>query len=263
MKICRYSVDGHHPAWGVIDDNHVRRVVGGDFPDLVPGDAAHDLGSVRLEAPCKPSKIVGVGRNYWSLLQQQNVTPNSEPLLFLKAPNSLSGHDSSVCVPQNVNELIFEGELAVVVGKESSHLFAHEVASHIAGYTCANDFTVRDWMSEPVQWALAKSCDGLCALGPWIETDLVSPSDVRIRTFVNDVLMQDASSADMVVDIDSLMVFITRYLTLLPGDVVLTGTPAGVATTSPGDVIDVTIDGVGTLRSRVASPFRRTAANES
>lgn len=258
MKLCRYST-GSTEAFGIVVSGQVYQLDGdpferpgtGDLVSDVVGDLVGDLDRISLLAPCTPSKVVCAGRNYRSLLAEQGREIPAEPFLFLKASTAVVGPGADVYFPRDVADLAHEGELAVVIGRTASRLTDADALDAVLGYTCANDLTVRDWQAASAQWARAKSSDTHCPLGPWIETELDEPENVRVRTLVNGEVRQDGRTSDLVFGIRQLLVYITAYMTLLPGDVVLTGTSAGIRPVRPGDVMQVEVQGVGTLTNPV------------
>lgn len=205
------------------------------------------------EAPPFPSKIVAVGRNYREhAAELGNAAPQEEPLLFLKAPSSLVLDGSDIVLPPESSRVDFEGELALVIGKKIKAWPQERWREALAGVCCANDVTARDLQKRDGQFARAKSFDTFCPLGPELVTDL-DPSDLAIETRVNGVVKQSARTSQTVFSPAFLVAYISRMMTLLPGDVILTGTPAGVGSISAGDVVEVEIERVGTLRNRVAA----------
>lgn len=250
MKICRFET-ANGAQWGVVGTDGVHRVHGDPFNDVEVEELVGDLESVRLLAPCEPSKVVCVGRNYRSLLQEQGRSIPEEPFIFLKASTAVTGPNGDVLYPEGVGDVAHEGELAVVIGSVASQLDEEAASSVIVGYTCANDITVRDWQGPADQWWRAKSCDSHCPLGPWIETDMPDPENVRIRTLVDGEVRQDGTTSDLVFGIPRLLSYISNHMTLLPGDVVLTGTAAGIRPVKPGNVMEVEVEGIGTLRNAV------------
>lgn len=254
MQRVRYrSFDGVH--WGEVDGGRVHQLVG-----MLGRPSGHvvDLSDVTLLAPCDPRVIVCVGKNYASHVAEMGGDPvdlPSEPGIFLKGLNALSGPGDDVPYPAWTRELHFEGELAVVVARTMRDVAVADALDHVLGYTMALDVTARDAQRRDLQWARAKSADGFCPVGPWLETDL-DPADLRLRTRVNGEVRQDASTRDMIFSVPQVLSYVSRFLTLQPGDVVLTGTPDGVGPLAPGDVVEVTIDEIGTLRNQVAADER-------
>ncbi|NJN82199.1 MAG: fumarylacetoacetate hydrolase family protein [Caldilineaceae bacterium] len=216
------------------------------------------LDQVQLLAPAEPSKIICVGRNYAEhAAELGNETPD-EPLLFFKPPSSLIGPGGDVVHPTISQRVDHEAEIAVVIGKRCRHLTEANAGSAIFGYTLANDVTARDIQKGDSQWTRGKGFDTFCALGPWIDTDF-DPSNRTVRCLVNDELRQSSNTNLMIFSIAAILVYITRVMTLEPGDLVLTGTPAGVAPVQPGDVMTVEVDGLGALSNPVVGEELPTA----
>lgn len=209
------------------------------------------LEDVRLLAPVIPrSKVVCVGKNYAAHAAEMGGDVPAEPLIFLKPNTSVIGPGEPIFYPKQSQDVHFEGELAIVIGRICRNLTADDAAKVIYGYTIANDVTARDLQASDGQWARAKGFDTFCPLGPWIETDF-DPSDVRVRTTLNGEARQDGRTSDMVFDVPTILQYVSSFMTLLPGDVVLTGTPDGVGPMVAGDSVAVTIDGLGTLTNPV------------
>jgi 2-keto-4-pentenoate hydratase/2-oxohepta-3-ene-1,7-dioic acid hydratase in catechol pathway len=253
MRICRFRAATGQPTYGAVE-NHIVHELTGDVFDAdsrALGVEVGALASVSLLAPVAPTKVICAGRNYRSLLKEQGRELPAEPFLFLKASTAVVGPGAPVLYPTDVTDVAHEGELAVVIGTESRGLTRDTAMQAVLGYTAANDVTVRDWQASNHQWWRAKSADTHCPLGPWVVTDLPDPHHTRVRTYVNDELRQDGNTSDLVFDIPDLLVHITAHMTLLPGDVLLTGTAAGIRSVSPGDVMRVEIDNVGCLENEV------------
>lgn len=211
------------------------------------------LASVRLLAPCLPSKIIGVGRNYADHAAELKNPLPKEPLLFFKPASSLNDPDGEIIYPPQSNRVDFEGELACVIGTRCRNVSASDANDVILGYTICNDVTARDLQQTDGQWARAKGFDGFAPLGPCIVAGL-DPSSLRIRTYLNGDLKQDASTSTLIFGIGTLVEYISAAFTLEPGDVISTGTPAGVAPMKPGDMVEVVIDGIGSLRNHIVAP---------
>ena len=209
------------------------------------------LDDVRLLAPVIPrSKVVCVGKNYAAHAAEMGSAAPTEPLLFLKPNTSVIGPGEPIFYPEQSNEVHFEGELAVVIGRICRDISPTDAPKVIFGYTIANDVTARDLQAADGQWTRAKGFDSFCPLGPWIETDLDTEA-VSVRTELNGELKQDGNTRDLIHRIPDLIAHISSIMTLLPGDVVLTGTPEGVGPMEVGDDVSVTIEGIGTLSNRV------------
>jgi 2-keto-4-pentenoate hydratase/2-oxohepta-3-ene-1,7-dioic acid hydratase in catechol pathway len=210
------------------------------------------------EAPPLPSKIIAVGRNYREHAKELgNEAPDEEPILFLKAPTALVVGGGDIVLPPESARVDYEGELCLVVGKKARRWPQESWLDALAGVCCANDVTARDLQKKDGQWARAKSFDTFCPIGPEIVSDL-DPSDLAITTRVNGAVKQSSRTSSMVFSPAFLVAFISRMMTLLPGDLILTGTPAGIGPLSPGDVVEVEIDRVGILTNRVAPGARAT-----
>jgi 2-keto-4-pentenoate hydratase/2-oxohepta-3-ene-1,7-dioic acid hydratase in catechol pathway len=251
MRLVRFRF-GDRIATGAADfDSDVIRVLRGTFfEDPVPTGEEVPFDDVRLLAPVLPSKLVCVGKNYAAHAAEFGLEMPEEPLLFLKPSTAVIGpHDPIHLLPIS-RRVDYEGELAVVIGVPARNVRSEEAYRVILGYTCANDVTLRDLQHENDQWTRAKGFDGSCPLGPWIETDL-DPTDLRVETRLNGEVRQGAQTSDMAFGVATLIEYVTSFMTLLPGDVLLTGTPEGVGKLSAGDVVEVEVDGVGTLSNPV------------
>lgn len=249
MRIARF-VHAGQVAYGVVEGSEVLELPG--HPFAAPGQTltttgtVHDLDAVRLLAPVLPSKVVGIGRNYADHAAEMGGSPPAAPLMFLKPTTAVIGPDDAIVLPAESREVHFEAELAVVIGRLCRRVPASEAASVILGYTCANDVTARDLQHADGQWTRAKGFDTFCPLGPWIQTDL-DPGDALVECELNGVTTQRASTATLIHPVASLVAAVSAVMTLLPGDVILTGTPAGVGPMAPGDEVAVTVAGLGTL----------------
>lgn len=221
---------------------------GVDAPKI-DGDALA-LDELKLLAPVAPSKIICVGRNYAEHAAELGNEVPPEPLIFLKPPSSLIGPNEAVIYPAISSRVDHEGELGVVIGKRGRNLSEEEALSVIFGYTLANDVTARDLQRSDGQWTRGKGFDTFCPVGPWVETTF-EPSNRRVRCLVNDEARQDGNTALMIYSLARVLAHVSRFMTLEPGDLLLTGTPAGVGAVQPGDVMTVEIEGLGTLSNPV------------
>jgi 2-keto-4-pentenoate hydratase/2-oxohepta-3-ene-1,7-dioic acid hydratase in catechol pathway len=217
---------------------------------LRPTGVRHPLGKVRFLAPVIPSKVVAIGRNYADHAREMASEPPAEPMMFLKPSTSVIGDHDPIAYPRQSSEVHHEGELAVVIGRPARDVPAEHAASVIFGYTIANDVTARDLQRRDGQWSRAKGFDTFCPLGPWVETAL-DPADLRLVTRVNGEVRQDGRTSDLLFDVPALIAHVSAAMTLLPGDVLLTGTPAGVGPLQIGDEVSVQIEGIGTLTNTV------------
>ncbi|HHL39430.1 MAG TPA: FAA hydrolase family protein [Deltaproteobacteria bacterium] len=240
-------------------DGGVYEVEGGGFfgGPVVKGDFVCEEGEAALLAPVLPSKIVAIGLNYKAHAAEFDKELPQEPMLFLKPPTAVTGPGGEIVYPSHMSRRVdYEGELAVVMGREARGVGVDEAAGYILGYTCFNDVTARDLQGRDVQYTRAKGFDTFAPMGPWIETEL-DPRDVRIETFLNGSKRQDCSTADMIFDCFELVSFVSRVMTLLPGDVIATGTPSGVGRMKPGDEVEVRIEGIGSLVNTVTAARER------
>ena len=220
------------------------------FEDPLPTGATVPLDDVRLLAPVLPSKLVCVGKNYEAHAHEFGMEVPEEPLLFLKPSTAVIGPNDPIELLPISTRIDYEGELAVVIGRLARGIRAEDAYKVILGYTCANDVTLRDLQKTGDQWARAKGFDGSAPIGPWIATEL-DPNETTVRTLLNGEVRQQGSTADMVFGVATLIEYVTTFMTLLPGDVLLTGTPDGVGPLAAGDVVEVEVDGIGTLRNEV------------
>jgi 2-keto-4-pentenoate hydratase/2-oxohepta-3-ene-1,7-dioic acid hydratase in catechol pathway len=211
----------------------------------------HTLADVRLLAPVIPrSKVVGVGRNYAEHASELGNDVPDHPLVFLKPNTSVIGPYEPIVYPAQSDDVQYEGELGVVIGRICRDVPAAKAAEVVYGYTVVNDVTARDLQKTDGQWARAKGFDSFCPVGPWIETEL-DPGDLAIRTTLNGDLRQDSRTSKMMFGVGEVIAYVTSFMTLLPGDIIATGTPAGVGPMQPGDDVAVTVEGIGTLTNRV------------
>lgn len=211
------------------------------------------LAGAALLPPATPSKVVCVGRNYLDHIRELgNDTGDlpKEPGIFLKGPNTLAEPGGAVARPDWTENFHFEGELALVIGKQAKDLTPQNALSHVLGYTCGLDLTARDRQKTDLQWFRAKAADRFCPLGPWLETDL-DPRDLRVQTRVNGETKQDSRTSLMIFPVVEILTYVTRFVTLEPGDVVLTGTPEGVGPLVPGDTVEVEVEGIGVLTTHI------------
>ncbi|MGH8931564.1 MAG: fumarylacetoacetate hydrolase family protein [Egibacteraceae bacterium] len=246
MRITRVAhPDG--PAFGVVHDEYVVLVDGHPFGELSLTDQVAPLEKVRLLAPVIPSKILCVGKNYADHAAELGSEVPAEPLIFSKPATAVVGPGDEIRLPA-LSELVHhEAELAVVIGRLTRKVSPAEALDAVLGYTCANDVTARDLQRRDGQWTRAKGFDTFCPLGPWIETELDPSDGLSVRALVNGEVRQHGSTADLIFDIPTIISYCAAFTTLLPGDVILTGTPSGVGPIRPGDTVDVEVEGIGTL----------------
>jgi 2-keto-4-pentenoate hydratase/2-oxohepta-3-ene-1,7-dioic acid hydratase in catechol pathway len=260
MKFCRFlppapSVStSTTPLYGLLEGEQIREISGTPWGQWSRASPTWPRASARLLAPVEPGKVVCVGRNYAAhAAELGNVVPK-EPLIFLKPPSAIVGPDEPIVLPPYSQRVEHEGELALVVGRRCAHLSdTDDPLSYLLGYTCLNDVTARDIQKNETQFTRAKGFDTFCPIGPHIETHL-DPSNVLVETHVNGTRRQSGSTSLMIYPVKVLVRFISRMMTLFPGDVIATGTPAGVGPLTAGDVVEVSVAGVGALRNPVHAP---------
>lgn len=265
MRIVRYKKDGES-RHGIIEKKSVQEVESGSiyrngdnegktFADVSYTGRSVALSEVHLLSPCQPTKIVAVGLNYRSHAQELNMQLPDEPLLFLKPSTSVIGHEDYIMYPSMSCRVDYEAELGVVMGRVAKSVSVDEAKAHILGYTCFNDVTARDLQAKDKQFTRSKSFDTFAPVGPWIETDL-DPTDCKVESFLNGKPMQSGNISDLVFSVFQLVSFISSVMTLLPGDIIATGTPSGIGPMKVGDTVEVRIDGIGTLRNQVSQPAK-------
>jgi 2-keto-4-pentenoate hydratase/2-oxohepta-3-ene-1,7-dioic acid hydratase in catechol pathway len=251
MRIVRYSHDGQM-SFGVLEGETIAAITPHPFAPFEYSGERLAPDDVRLLAPVLPTKVVAVGKNYADHAEEMGDEVPDEPIIFLKPSTAVVGPDDPIIYPAGVDRVDYEGELAVIVGKVARRLDEDDALQVVLGFTCANDVTARNLQASDGQWTRAKGFDTFCPLGPWIETDLDS-SDLAVRTLVNDEQRQSSRTSMLVNSVARLLVFISGVMTLLPGDVILTGTPAGIGPLAPGDRVEVEVEGVGVLTNRVVA----------
>jgi 2-keto-4-pentenoate hydratase/2-oxohepta-3-ene-1,7-dioic acid hydratase in catechol pathway len=249
LRIVRYSHQGE-VGFGVHEDEAVAPISPHPFGAFEYTGRRLPVGEVRLLAPVLPSKVVAVGRNYADHARELGNEVPPEPVLFLKPSTAVVGPGDPIVRPEGVGQVDYEGELAVVVGRLVRRLQPDDAIQAVLGFTCANDVTARELQRSDGQWTRAKGFDTFCPLGPWIETDLDS-SDLAISTLVNGETRQQARTSQLERGVAELLAYVSRVMTLLPGDVLLTGTPAGVGPLAAGDRVEVEVEGIGVLANEV------------
>ncbi|HEY7484792.1 MAG TPA: fumarylacetoacetate hydrolase family protein [Streptosporangiaceae bacterium] len=254
MRIIRYDSEGA-TRWGVLGSDDTVYAAEGepwDGAGLRQGPAVGPVDDVRLCAPVTPSKIVCVGRNYADHAAELGNPVPKEPLVFLKPPSAIIGPGDDVVYPSLSGRVDPEAELVVVIGRTGRRVPPEEAMSMVAGYTCGNDVTARDLQRSDPQWTRGKGFDTFCPLGPWVDTEF-DPADVRVTCEVDGELRQDGRTRDFIFDIPTLIAYITAFARLEAGDVIMTGTPAGVGPVRIGDTMTVAVTGLGRLTNRVVA----------
>ncbi|MFQ5967632.1 MAG: fumarylacetoacetate hydrolase family protein [Acidimicrobiia bacterium] len=253
MKIVRVKTE-EGISYGNAESEGVRLWEGSPLVAWDETEVVVPYGNLQLLAPVFPTKIVGVGRNYEEHISELDNPMPTEPIIFLKPPTSVIGPEQPIIVPPDVGEIHHEAELAVVIGAIARHTKAEDVEQVLLGYTVANDITAHDLQQQDGQWGRAKGFDTFCPLGPAIETELDPLESLLVECRVNDEVRQAGRTSEMIFGVAELIEYVSEVMTLLPGDVILTGTPPGVGPIEPGDRVEAEIEGIGVLGNPVASP---------
>jgi len=261
-RFIRFAYNGS-PAYGLLTNDAVEELKGPPFQSVEPTGRSFPLAAVTLLTPCEPSKVLAVGLNYAShrrhVEKEEGIfvtvagrpAPSDRPVVFAKFPTSLIPHEADIVFPVDATNVHFEGELALVIGKVAKGVSVADARSHVFGVTACNDLVDREWLLGDLQWFRAKGSDGFGPIGPAIVTGLDYGS-LALETRVNGQVRQSSNTSELVFSPDVLLSYISQYVTLVPGDVVFTGTPGQTQQVRQGDVIEVAIEHVGTLRNRVA-----------
>lgn len=248
MKIVRVLYE-HQAYWGALEMETVHVLEGEPYDAIVYSGKEISLTSCKLLAPVQPSKIVCAGKNYYDHAVEMGEGVPEAPVLFMKTPNTLANPEDEISAPDFVDRVDYEGELAVVIGKRAKAISAEHAQEYIFGYTVLNDVTARTIQKSDGQWTRGKCMDGFCPIGPWIETRLNTES-LTVITRLNGCVVQEGNTAQLMTKIPELLAYITAGITLELGDVVATGTPAGIGAMAAGDVVEITVEGIGTLKNR-------------
>lgn len=256
MRIVRFYISGK-VKYGVLRDSIIHSYSGTPFHNatghknsFVPDGNKYTLNELKLLAPCLPSKIIGMGLNYRSHAREFNMMIPAVPLIFLKPSTAIIGPEDNIVLPRNSERVDYEGELALVIGKISKGVPEDRVPEHILGYTCFNDVSERHNQKTDGQWTRAKGYDTFAPIGPWIETE-VNPDDLKLETFLNGEIRQSTRTSDFIFRIPRIVSFISNVMTLLPGDIIATGTTSGIGHMQAGDIVEIKIENIGILKNSV------------
>ena len=259
MRIVRFAAQ-RKTRYGILEDKIIRSFHGSPFahfgrPELPFSfdGKTYELDKIKLLSPCLPSKIVALGLNYRSHAEETKLPIPQVPLVFLKPSTAVIGPGDEIVLPPLPKRRVdYEGELGVVIGRRARNVPQGKAGDYIIGYTCVNDVSERYAQRDDGQWTRAKGYDTFAPIGPWIETE-VDPSDLKLETYLNGQLRQSARTSDLIFGVAELVGFISGVMTLLPGDVIATGTPSGIGKMSPGDVVEIRIEKIGTLRNVIVA----------
>ena len=252
MKFLRFKNAEEKPVFGKYLDRSVFEIEGDIFGRYSVTNIKHDYTDIAPLAPCLPTKIIAVGLNYEDHAKEMKRTLPEDPMLFMKPSTAVIAHQEEIRYPAHMsNRIDYEGEMGVVIGKKAHMVEKEQALEYVFGYTCINDVTARDLQAKDIQFTRGKGFDTFAPFGPFIETE-VNPADLRIKTFLNGEVKQNSSTKNLIFSVPELVSFISKVMTLLPGDIIATGTPSGISPMSPGDVVEVEIEGIGRLINRIA-----------
>ncbi|MGI6227708.1 MAG: fumarylacetoacetate hydrolase family protein [Peptococcales bacterium] len=249
MIIARFW-DGNNVCFGLIENDLVKLINGNPFNDFEIAKKTWHIDEIQLLAPCTPSKIICIGLNYHDHAREMSLPVPTEPVVFLKPPSSVIGSGNNIIFPPLCTRMDYEAELAIVIGSITKDIDESEAEEKIFGYTCANDITARNLQPKNGQWTIAKSFDTFCPLGPYIITN-IKANNLKISLRVNGELKQDSNTSQMIFSPTYLVSYLSKVMTLFPGDVIITGTPSGVGEIKPGDTVEVYIENIGKLVNKV------------
>ena len=249
MKIVRFAIN-NKVSYGMLEGEFIQVIEGEPYQQLKLSGQNYQLSEVKLLAPCMPSKIAALGLNYRKHAKELNMPLPKTPLLFLKPSTSVIGPEDNIIYPPSSKRVDYECELGVVMKKPTRQVSVKDALDYVLGYTCLNDVTARDLQSLDGQWTRGKGFDTFAPIGPCIETEL-DPGNVVVETYLNGERKQQSSTNDLIYPVPKLISFISNIMTLLPGDIIATGTPGGIGPMQPGDMVEIKIESIGTLRNYV------------
>ena len=250
MKFIRYKIKSGI-RYGQVCENHVLEIEGDIFSKYQVTETKHALCDLKILSPCVPTKIIAIGLNYRSHAEELGMALPEDPMVFMKPPTAVIGPDEEIIYPGMSSQVDYEGELAVVIGKKCRLVTEEDSEKYVLGYTCFNDVTARDLQKKDVQFTRAKGFDTFAPMGPFIETD-INPCNVKIETFLNGEKKQSGNTSDLIFPVRTIVSFLSKIMTLCPGDIIATGTPSGIGPMKRGDVVEVRIEGIGNLQNKVA-----------
>jgi len=251
VKYLRFEDKDKAEKYGVLEGELVREIDWDLFGDYMPTDIIHNLDTINILPPCTPTKIVCVGLNYRDHAEEMNSKVPEDPRIFIKPNTAIIGHEDTIIYPDHMSARVdYEGELAVVMGKRAKGISSDNALDYVFGYTCLNDVTARDLTAKDIQYTRGKGFDTFAPFGPFIETEL-DPSNLHIATYLNDEIKQSSNTSMQIFNVPKLISFISNIMTLLPGDIISTGTPSGIGPMKKGDTVEVHIEGIGILRNHI------------
>jgi 2-keto-4-pentenoate hydratase/2-oxohepta-3-ene-1,7-dioic acid hydratase in catechol pathway len=250
-RYVRYAAAGK-TSYGILEEQTVRELHGTPFTGVEPTGTRLNLADVKLLAPCEPSKVAAVGRNYKSHIADRGLEPAKEPGLFWKPSSCIVGTEENIVIPEGAHNVHYEAELVIVIGKKGKNIPVSEAPKHIFGVTAGNDVSERDWQKNDLQWFRAKGSDTFGGLGPCIVQGL-NCNDLLVQSRLNGAVVQSQRTSDLIFPVDTIINYVSRFVTLVPGDIIYTGTPGTTKAMKEGDVIEIEVEGVGLLRNRIVS----------
>jgi 2-keto-4-pentenoate hydratase/2-oxohepta-3-ene-1,7-dioic acid hydratase in catechol pathway len=250
-RYVRYAAAGK-TSYGILDGQIVHELHGNLLSGAEQTGKTFDLSNVKLLAPCEPPKVLAVGRNYKSHIADRGIELPKEPGIFLKPSSCIIGTEENIVIPEGAHNVHYEAELVLVIGKQGKNIPIAEAPGHIFGVTAGNDVSERDWQKNDLQWFRAKGSDTFGGLGPCIVQGL-NYNDLLVQSRLNGEVVQSQRTKDLIFPVDSIVHYLSRYVTLVPGDIIYTGTPGTTKAMKPGDVIEIEVEGVGVLRNRIAT----------
>lgn len=249
MKIIRFW-DGNKVSYGSLENDMVRLIEGDLYSEYTFTNKSLAFNEVQLLAPCEPTKIICIGLNYYDHAKEMNLPIPKEPIVFLKPPSSVTGPGTNIVYPPQCTRLDYEAELAIVIGSVTKNIEPEDALDSILGYTCSNDVTARNLQPKNGQWTVSKSFDTFCPMGPYIVTN-ISAENLNIKLMINGEIKQNSNTSQMIFSIPFLISYLSKIMTIFPGDVIITGTPPGVGPMEPGDTVTVEIENIGRLTNIV------------
>ena len=250
-RYVRYSAAGK-TSYGILEEHTVRELHGTPFTGAEPTGIKLNLAEIKLLAPCEPSKVAAVGRNYKSHIADRGLEPAKEPGLFWKPTSCIIGTEDNIVIPEGAHNVHYEAELVIVIGKKGKNIPVSEAPKHIFGVTAGNDVSERDWQKNDLQWFRAKGSDTFGGLGPCIVQGL-NYNDLLVQSRLNGAVVQSQRTSDLIFPVDTIVNYVSRFVTLVPGDIIYTGTPGTTKAMKAGDVIEIEVEGVGVLRNCMAN----------
>ena len=253
MKFLRFKSGDNSARAGILrNESDVAEISGEMFGSFKETGKVYPLNDIKILPPSAPSKIICVGLNYSDHAEEMQKPLPPSPMLFMKPNTAVIAHKEEIVYPSHMSERVdYEGELAVIIGREAHMVEEEDAGKYIFGYTCINDITARDLQKIDIQFTRGKGFDTFAPFGPFIETE-ISPDNLKIKTLLNNEVKQDSTTSNLIFKVNTLVSFISRVMTLLPGDVIATGTPAGIGPVDPGDTLEVQIEGIGSLLNTVS-----------